>query len=652
MAVVLEQFITQIVASGLIPTDVLDTFVPPAANPKDAEALARELIRQKHLTKFQAEEISRGKGKSLTLGNYVLLEKIGQGGMGAVFKAEHRRMKRLVAIKMLPATMINDAAAADRFQREVEAAAKLRHPNIIAADDADEAGGIRFLVMEYVEGQDLSALVKKNGPRPVDEAVDYIIQAARGLEYAHQCGVIHRDIKPSNLLVDARKTVKILDMGLARIQGITGPQAELTGTGIVMGTVDYMAPEQALSTKNADARSDVYSLGISLWYLLTARCLYDGDSMMAKLLAHREASIPSLPKNCNAPASLDAVFQKMVAKKPADRYQTMTDVLADLEACQRGDENRLPTVRVPSANVTKTSVDAHGATLVKRKSSSSTVSNKLTIDETAPTVVSSASEVATDPALPEFTEKKQKRRTKRSLSRGLRWPMLAGPVMGILAIGVMLAVFINPAKRGVPDSKSGSGQEPRSASKESTLITARPTEDLLRVIDPDRDAIEGIWSRDGADLISPVQAYGQIGISTKRSEEYRLVLDVTRLSGVGPLVIGLPIGPSRCVAVLDREPDTHRSRLEQVPVGPNTQSAVASSTSGLPLDGRTNIECRVGRDSVEVIMDGKSILKFAGDPSMLKTPGGWQVDDVGRVFLGATFSKFRIHKLAMEPLTH
>ena len=337
MAVTLEQFIRQLEDCGILASDTLHDFLPPKATPKTAEDLAKELVRRKRLTKFQVEEISRGRGKSLTLGNYVLLEKIGQGGMGQVFKARHRRMDRLVAVKLLPAAMTKNNAAIARFEREVRAAAKLRHPHIVAADDADEANGTHFLVMELVEGSDLSALVKKNGPLPVEKAVSFALQAARGLEFAHQRGVIHRDIKPANLLVDVQGTVKILDMGLARIEGQSGAQAELTSTGAVMGTVDYMAPEQALNTKAADARSDIYSLGISLWYLLTGKCAYDGDTLMAKLLAHRDAPIPSL---CDAmqgvPPTVDAVFRKMVAKQAHDRYQTMTEVISALEGCRSG----------------------------------------------------------------------------------------------------------------------------------------------------------------------------------------------------------------------------------------------------------------------------------------------------------------------------
>ena len=352
MPVPLEQFVKHLEDSGILAGDTLVDFLPPKASPRDGEDLARELVRHKKLTKFQAEELYRGKGKSLTLGNYVLMEKIGAGGMGQVFKAEHRRMHRMVAIKLLPAAMTRDKAAIARFEREVTAAARLRHPNIIAADDADQANGVHFLVMELVDGSDLSALVKKNGPFPVEKAVNYVLQAAKGLEFAHAEGIVHRDIKPANLLLDKKGTVKILDMGLARIHG-EGGQAELTSTGAVMGTVDYMAPEQALNTKTADARADIYALGCALYYLLTGKATYDGDTLVAKLLAHRDAPIPDLRAVCpQASDQLEAIFKTMVAKKTEDRYQTMTAVIADLEGCGGGQTVNPPSFAASDTGLT------------------------------------------------------------------------------------------------------------------------------------------------------------------------------------------------------------------------------------------------------------------------------------------------------------
>ncbi len=332
----LEQFVKQLADSSVLAGDTLKDFLPPNSSPKNVEELARELIRQNKLTKFQVEEIERGNGKSLTLGNYVILEVLGAGGMGQVFKARHRHMDRIVALKVLPPHLTNDEAVVARFHREIKAAAKISHPNIVTAHDADLANGVHFLVMECVEGSDLSALVKKNGPFSVEQAVDFTLQAARGLEAAHAEGIVHRDIKPANLLLDKKGTVKILDMGLARIDGgDVAAQAELTSTGTVMGTVDYMAPEQAVDTKTADARADIYSLGCSLYYFLAGKAIYGGDTLMAKLLAHRDQSIPSLRAiQSEVPEQVEAIFRKMVAKKVEDRYQTMTEVIADLERCR------------------------------------------------------------------------------------------------------------------------------------------------------------------------------------------------------------------------------------------------------------------------------------------------------------------------------
>ncbi len=294
----LEEFIRRLIESGLMTGQEVRRFLDsltPEHRPTAADQLARLMFQKGLLTKFQAQAVFQGRTRGLVMGNYVVLEKLGAGGMGQVYKAQHRKMKRIVALKVLLAPATKSPDAVKRFQREVEAAAKLSHPNIVTAHDADQANGVNFLVMEHVNGQDLAAWVKGRGPLPVAQAVDCMVQAARGLEYAHRQGVIHRDIKPSNLLLDASGVVKILDLGLARVADTAGDTDDsLSQSGQVMGTLDYMAPEQALDTHHADARSDIYGLGCTFHYLLAGSPPFAGDTMAQKILAHREQPIPSL----------------------------------------------------------------------------------------------------------------------------------------------------------------------------------------------------------------------------------------------------------------------------------------------------------------------------------------------------------------------
>ena len=266
--------------------------LPPEKQAIEAAEFARELIRRGKLTKYQVEAVCAGRVGGLVIDQYVVLDKIGQGGMGLVVKAQHRTMKRLVAIKALQAERVKSAEAVQRFRREVETAAKLSHPNIVTAYDAREQDGVNYLIMEYVDGHDLAMTLRQRGPLPMETAVDYCLQAARGLAYAHKRGIVHRDIKPGNLLLDGDGTVKVLDMGLARVMGEAAPVAaadeQLTETGQVMGTGDYMAPEQAFDSHHVDARADIYSLGCTLYRLLTDRPPYSGESLVQVLVAHRE----------------------------------------------------------------------------------------------------------------------------------------------------------------------------------------------------------------------------------------------------------------------------------------------------------------------------------------------------------------------------
>ncbi|MGE3776390.1 MAG: protein kinase [Pirellulaceae bacterium] len=334
-------FVRCLADSGLVPHGEIEKLRDRVASNSgiaEAEMLAEALVKENLLTAYQARVLLAGDSSGLVLGNYTVLDKIGQGGMGRVYKAWHRRMKRVVAIKTLPAELTHDEKAIQRFHREVEVAAQLSHRNIVTAYDADEVSGIHFLVMEFVEGPNLNLLVKELGPFSVIDAMRCVIDAAHGVSFAHRQGIIHRDIKPANLLLDPKGMVRVLDLGLARTQDLsrqtTEAQAELTSEETVVGTADYLAPEQALTPKRADHRVDVYSLGITLYYLLTGKIPYPGDSMLDRLVAHRERPVPSVrDARPEVPVELEAICQKMMAKEPDDRYSTLNDVIRALEKC-------------------------------------------------------------------------------------------------------------------------------------------------------------------------------------------------------------------------------------------------------------------------------------------------------------------------------
>jgi serine/threonine-protein kinase len=289
--------------------------------------LARELYRRRWLTLFQLKEIFLGRGGELVLRQYVLLDLLGEGGMGRVFKALHRRLDRTDALKVVRREHLDKPDALPRFQREARAAARLHHPNIVTVYDADEDNGVHFLAMEYVDGTDLARWVKDHGPLPVGRACDFVRQAALGLQHAHERGMVHRDIKPANLLLTAdQRTVKVLDLGLARLHATEDrPESAggLTHSGILMGTPDYMAPEQAVNSHEVDIRADVYGLGCTLHFLLTAAPPFPVGSLTQKLLWHQHNDPEPLEKlRPDLPPGLADVVRKMMAKRAADRHQT------------------------------------------------------------------------------------------------------------------------------------------------------------------------------------------------------------------------------------------------------------------------------------------------------------------------------------------
>ncbi|HTU22621.1 MAG TPA: serine/threonine-protein kinase [Gemmataceae bacterium] len=278
------------------------------------------------------------------LGEYELLERLGAGGMGEVYKARHRRLGKLVALKLLPADTRHEPDRLARFVREMRAIGELDHPNVVEAHDAGEQGGIVYLVMKLVPGTDLKTLVQQRGPLPVAEACELARQTAAGLQYLHERGLIHRDIKPSNLMQTPEGVVKILDLGLARWHATPAGGEDLTASGQPLGTPDYLAPEQASSAADADVRADLYGLGATLFYLLTGRAPFaHRPGMYEKLWAHQAEEPPNVCSlRPDVPAALAELVSRLLAKCRQDRPQTPAEVVAALTSFTAGSVDAVP----------------------------------------------------------------------------------------------------------------------------------------------------------------------------------------------------------------------------------------------------------------------------------------------------------------------
>ena len=341
-----QTFLANVRQSGLLTDEDLaraEKALPPSNRGRN---VARVLVEQGLLTKFQAERLLAGRTAGFLLGQYRILDQIGRGGMGRVFKAEHRTMGRIVALKVLAHDLMRTDRAREMFLREVRAAAQLVHPNIVTAYDANEIDGRYYLVLEYVDGPNLEQLVRQQGPLPVGQACDYVRQIAHGLQGAHVLGMVHRDVKPANILVQRRGfngnavgLVKISDFGLARLHNPNAsdafsghPGTILTKDNTVMGTPDYLSPEQARNLHKTDIRSDLYSVGCTFYFLLTGHVLFPGGSTLDKLIRHGTEKPPSVrDARPETPPEVAAVVEKLLAKHPEERCQTPADLAAALE---------------------------------------------------------------------------------------------------------------------------------------------------------------------------------------------------------------------------------------------------------------------------------------------------------------------------------
>ena len=359
---------------------------------------------------------------------FLILSELGRGGMGVVYKAQHRFMEILVALKVINKSLLDNSGALERFDREVRAAAKLDHPHIVRALDADRAGDLRILVMEFVEGANLQDVLDKKGPLPIPHACHYIRQAALGLQYAHEQGMVHRDIKPQNLILTPRGQVKILDFGLARLVSERKASGGLTQMGDFMGTPHYMAPEQALDASQADIRADLYSLACTLYSLLTGTPPFNEDTVVKLVMAHMEKEAPGLERlRSDVPRELAEVMRRMLAKDPAHRFQAPVEVAQALAPfCKAVQKTGVPGEIKPAPR----SVMPLASPMVPPKEASPFAEIRQSVS----------------------SPRKERRPARQPAAVPTKWWLLGGLVASVLLIGlgVLLGsgIFKGPTKEG------------------------------------------------------------------------------------------------------------------------------------------------------------------------------------------------------------
>lgn len=476
-----DDFLDLVRRSGVVEESKLRAYLEKiqaaaAAIPEQPSKFAAWLVRDGLLTHFQAEQILQGKFKRFTIGKYKVLEKLGVGGMGQVFLCEHRMMKRRVAVKVLPVAQAVDAAARDRFYREARAAAALDHPNIVRAYDVDNDENLHFIVMEFVDGINLHDLVKKHGPLRVERACHYIYAAAAGLDYANARGVVHRDIKPANLLVDRCGVVKILDMGLARY--FTGEDEDHLTRKYdenVLGTADYLAPEQAIDSHTVDIRADIYSLGGTFYYLLTGSPPFPQGTIAQKLLLHQQREPrPIRELRPEVPEAVIAIVETMMKKNPAERYESPAAVMAAL-----AEWVQTPIPPPSDAELPKFSRAALGTSMVANRTAASGV-------HVVPPAASSTSAIIdpprgiwediaaeTRPNLGQTRRSEPRKSAARSTAPDSTRPGRKRALLGLLALVVAAAAWGLYAAIGRPSPNAPSVPAPAANDGPRTLYVSR-----------------------------------------------------------------------------------------------------------------------------------------------------------------------------------
>lgn len=544
-----DEFLAVVREAGIVDELSLKPFLEKwnqaSSQSRDTGQFAESMRQAGLITSFQKKNLLEGKKRGYIIAEkYILLEHLGAGGMGSVWLCEHKVMRRRVAIKVLPTAFGKDPEYLARFHREARAVAALDDPNIVRAFDVDHDDKMHFLVMEYVDGNSFQGIVDDKGPLGIQQAADYISQAASGLQHAHEAGLVHRDIKPGNLLVDRKGTVKILDMGLALFFQEGGKSlTQQYDANAVLGTAEYLAPEQAVDSHGVDIRADIYSLGLTFYFLLTGKSPYGEEGTIAQKLIWHQLRTPKSVKEFRPEVSdgLEAVIKKMLAKDRADRYQTPDEVVKALTPWVRGTpepktKQPISPAAPPAKKGPETVHAADAETLVGTAEDRSTGSGvrsgkKARSDPHGPEGKRKAAKSAPAVEEPEVLERPKgkkasgKQRGRKAESTRF-WIVMAGVGSGVLLLGLVILVVVLMKKPAEPSPDAGVAQLPKQKTDPVEVPqkppqkdpekkveppkkdTPPPPPDTKKLEPPKKESLAGFFPKQGTTLLYNMATYG------------------------------------------------------------------------------------------------------------------------------------------------
>jgi serine/threonine protein kinase len=651
-----HEFLTLIRKSGILaPEKLAGGF--DSALPEDPHQAAALLVAEGVVTKFQALQLLAGRHKGFRIGTYRILDLLGRGGMGAVYLAEHLALQRKVALKILvPGKDDDQKLALERFLREARSVAALDHPNIVRIFDVASHNSVPYLVMEYVEGETLQHLIDTRGAIPYSLAVYYVAQAAAGLQHAYEKGLVHRDIKPGNLIRDKSETIKILDMGLARSSSSADMLTAQMDNGAVVGTADFIAPEQALNNPIVDIRADIYSLGATFFSLVIGKPPFMGNTTQ-KLLQHQLRSAPSL-LSCDAtlPAELSQVVAKMLAKKPEERFQTPAEVIAALSPWLAN--NTLIPVGWTGAKPAEFETLKTPRSFTGRTHSGLQLPTAGEMSELGQFQGSEA-EMDTGAMAASITSRDAKRTSPvPSTKRRSIWVLVGGLFLAVVA-GLSLASWLVHNRESIPDKEETQAKPETPAQQESASETARgdvalavkPSE--AKLADPLPPPVERVLYQFDAAQQLPFRIRQGMVLDLKDPNKKLVKI----ISQTGP---GEPPArwKARCWNV-DSEMDYFVESVDgKNALGIHNDRAPASAMLFTPpFDCQTSL-CRLKFEYQAPLKDRKFVVKFKPADTRLAwevaTPpitvnNVWRVEDLTVDLKGARSGYFEFHNSDPNP---